>query len=385
MRAVKAVRQNHRPTPQILFLLETFPRMVDDCIRIGLETGATSRNKLCRACYRLLKPYGLHTWYSLYAVSVAAGILRNYRYALRRGEDARRPRARKLMAEIGSQAFKIEDDRLRVPIRSRKFEFIPLKGHTRTTLFDPALKMGSVTLTASTFSISFSKEVAEIDPMGYMGIDRNVDNLTLATSFSENRSYNLSKATRIKSSYRAVKSHFKRNDARLRRKVFRKYGIKQRNRIDHTLHRASKDIVSKAKDERLGIAMERLTGMRRLYRRGNGQGRGYRARMNSWSYAELQRQIEYKARWEGIKVIYVPARKTSSTCAICGSEILECAERKVWGPKCRTLVDRDVNAARNILARGLRFGPVAPPSEAMVREPAKVIPRVDGGELIQRA
>jgi putative transposase len=113
------------------------------------------------------------------------------------------------------------------------------------------------------------------------------------------------------------------------------------------------------------IAMERLTGMRKLYRRGNGQGKSYRARMNPWSYAELQRQIEYKARWEGIKVIYVPASKISSTCAICESKILEYAGRMVWCPKCRTLEDRDVNAARNILARGLRFGPVAPPGEAM--------------------
>lgn len=365
--------------------METFPRMVNDCIRIGLETRATSRNRLCQASYRLLKPYGLHTWYSLYAVSVAAGILKNYRCALREGRDERRPRARKLMAEIGSQAFKIEGGRLRIPIQPRKYEFIELDGHTRTALSDLAFKMGSVTLTARTFSISFSKEVTEIEPMGYAGIDGNVDNLTLATSVGEIRSYDLSEATAIKSSYRAVKSHFKHNDIRLRKRVFRKYGIKQRNRINQILHRVSKDIVAKAKNKQLGIVMERLTGMRRLYQKGNGQGKGYRARMNSWSYAELQRQIEYKARWEGIRVIYVPASKTYSTCAICGSEILECAERKVWCPKCRTLVDRDVNAARNILARGLRFGPFALPIEAMVREPFKVIPKVDGSELTQGA
>jgi putative transposase len=124
-----------------------------------------------------------------------------------------------------------------------------------------------------------------------------VDNLTLATSVGEIRLYDLSKASVITSTCRAIKSHFRRNDVRLRKRVFRKYGVRQRNRINHILHRVSKDIVSRAKDERLSIAMERLTGIRRLYRRGNGQGRGYRARMNSWSYAELQRQIEYKAGW----------------------------------------------------------------------------------------
>jgi len=84
-------------------------------------------------------------------------------------------------------------------------------------------------------------------------------------------------------------------------------------------------------------------------------------------------------------VIYVPASKTSSTCAICGSRITECSGRRVWYPQCRTLEDRDVNAARYIVARGLRFGPVALPVEAMVREPPKAIPKVDESGLTQGA
>jgi transposase len=51
-------------------------------------------------------------------------------------------------------------------------------------------------------------------------------------------------------------------------------------------------------------------------------------------------------------------------------------------PSCRVSVDRDVNAARNILERGVRFAPIALPVEAMVQEPSsKVILKVDGSEL----
>jgi len=81
--------------------------------------------------------------------------------------------------------------------------------------------------------------------------------------------------------------------------------------------------VEQAKARRFGIIMENLKGIRKLYRRGNGQGSNYRGRMNAWSFYDLQRQIEYKARWEGIPVTYIPPQKTSSTCAICGSKITE--------------------------------------------------------------
>ncbi len=117
--------------------------------------------------------------------------------------------------------------------------------------------------------------------------------------------HDLSEATRVKATYREVRSRMKRNDVHVRRKITGKYGWKQREKVNRILHHASKMIVQQAKNRDFGIVMERLTGLRKLYRRGNGQGRWYHGRMNSWSYAELQRQIEYKARWEGLPVIYV--------------------------------------------------------------------------------
>jgi transposase len=44
--------------------------------------------------------------------------------------------------------------------------------------------------------------------------------------------------------------------------------------------------------------------------------------MNSWSFYELQRQIEYKARWLGLPVTYVRAYGTSSKCAEYWSKIV---------------------------------------------------------------
>jgi len=364
VRAVRAVKQNYSPSEPILVLLESFRSMVNDCIGIGLKEGVTSLKALSPKAYRQLHEYDVPSYYKICAISATTGILRNHRKASRKNACAKTPHARRLMLTT-CYGFKIKDGCLRLPIKPREFTSIPLNSHTQEVLSGPGLTMRSVCLTARTVSITFSKEMAEMEPVGLIGLDRNLDNATIATSGGDVRRYDLSEATRIRAVYREVKAHFTRDDVRVRRRIFAKYGRKERNRTTQILHHTSKEIVSEAKAKRFSIAMEKLTGMRKLYRKGNDQGRWFRARMNSWSFSELQRQIEYKARWEGIKVTYVDPRKTSSTCAVCGRATTECAERKVWCAQCRTLVDRDVNGARNILARGMRFVPIALPGEGM--------------------
>jgi putative transposase len=94
--------------------------------------------------------------------------------------------------------------------------------------------------------------------------------------------------------------------------------------------------------------MEKLKGIRRLYRRGNGQGAPYRGRMNSWTFHEIQRQIEYKAGWEGIPITFVSPRHTSRNCSNCGTS-QKFEGRTAVCPSCGKVEDRDVNASKNIM------------------------------------
>src|SRR2546422_717156 len=121
--------------------------------------------------------------------------------------------------------------------------------------------------------------------------------------------------------------------------------------------------------------------------------------MNSWSFSEAQRQIEYKARWVGLPVIHLSRRETratSTTCPRCGERLQsdKRLKRKLWCGKCRAVMDRDMVAAINLSRRGrVRFARSRPPilleaqgraGEAMKGNPTPtVIPGVDAPKLTQ--
>lgn len=358
MLAVKAVQFKH--SEPIGDLLETFRNMVNEAVRIALEQRITSRFRLIRAVYEPFKRYGLHTHYILSACEVACGLIRNRK-------RRKTPYVRKAFLKLDNQTFKIKGDTIRIPMKPRQFLEIPLKmgAYQKSFLTDPTLKLGSVTMTASTVTVVFSKTAEVIEPRGYVAIDTNERSLDWATSRGELFKYDLSELPKIRHAYFEKRRTIQRRfcgDRRKSQKLQAKYREREKHRTEQLMHLVSKDVVKRAKENGLGIILEQIRHIRKSINRKvlgvnkfNGKvqriskhSKRLKRRLNSWSFRKLQNFIEYKAKWEGIPIIYVSPRNTSQTCPICGcrekpnGQLFKC-------PRCGWKMDRHLNAAINLL------------------------------------
>jgi putative transposase len=105
-------------------------------------------------------------------------------------------------------------------------------------------------------------------------------------------------------------------------------------------------------------------------------------------WGEFRRQLEYKAARAGRRLIVIDRWYPSSkSCSACGHLLASLSlSTRMWQcPSCGTRHDRDVNAAKNILAAGLAVargspgdacgGDVRHSGSSRVRSPAKQEPR----------
>jgi len=277
--------------------------MINDCIRIGIKDDISSMRRLCLASYHALAKYPAVTYYRLTAISRAAGILRNYRKT--RGTNlCKVPYAKRLML-TDCYGFRIQGNRLRITLRENEYIYIELNPHTLAAMKGCVAR--SVTLTPTVLTIAYAKELEEMALKGRIGVDRNLDNVTAASSDATIQIFDLSKATEIKMKYRHVKSHVKRNDARIMTRVFRKYGALQRNRVGWILNNVSSSIVSQAKEKQFGIVLENLKGLRAVSQR----QRSRELPQSSPQLVELLRDT---------KTDRIQGKVGGNTCCLCSSK-----------------------------------------------------------------
>ena len=143
-----------------------------------------------------------------------------------------------------------------------------------------------------------------------------------------------------------VKGSSNRNKQRI--KIARLHKKIQNQRNDY-LHKLSKRII----DENQVIVLEGLKVKDMEHK--NKLARN----INDASWSRLVTMLIYKADWYGRTIVRVPSNYPSSQlCSVCGykNSITKSLNIRKWTcPKCGSIHDRDVNAAKNILSKGIEI------------------------------
>jgi putative transposase len=231
--------------------------------------------------------------------------------------------------------------RLFVPLRRDKYFDLQLHQHTLKKLTEGEVR--SLTITQEYLSFCYSEDIAP-SPVGRVyGVDTNEKNITFGDKEMVTQ-VSMAKIVKIRQTTREAIGSFRRNDVRIRRRLARKYWKRANHRTDQILHAATNEIIDSAKKNNAALALEDLTGIRKMYRRGNGQGPDYRFRLNSWPHFRAKKMLEYKAAWNGVTVIPLARSETygsSSMCSTCGERLRSPAkgdvehQRMLWCQNCK--------------------------------------------------
>jgi putative transposase len=279
--ARKSIKQPYHPSLGILSLMQDFKQMTNDCIRIGLTNEVSSMKKLSLLSYKELKEYKVPSYYKLCAISKATGILASRKKSIKRGFKTRNPYLRRSVL-VSCYGFKIVNEKLRIPLGDKRYAEIPLVKHTLRILSDPVLKVNSFTLTETSLSLCISKEVPEVNGLAStVGIDRNLRNLTVGNRRDKITYYDMSKVVEIGETTKDIVKSLRRNDHRIRKNISSKYGKRKAERVKRILHVISKEIVKNALEKKQGVVFEDIRNIRRMYQKGNYQGKDYRRQMNN--------------------------------------------------------------------------------------------------------
>jgi len=184
-----------------------------------------------------------------------------------------------------------------------------------------------------------------------IGIDLGVKDFVITSEGEvfDNLHFKKSETKKIKRLQRQLSKKQKgsnnRNKARIKlAKLYKKIN----DRKQYYLHAVSNSLI----DENQVICMEDLNV------KGMAKNHNLAESICEMNFGEFRRMLEYKANWYNRKIVFVDRFYPSSkTCHNCGyiNKNLTLNDRQWACPQCGEVIERDYNAALNILDEGLRI------------------------------
>ena len=217
-----------------------------------------------------------------------------------------------------------------------------------------------------------------------VGIDLGVKDFVITSDGEvfDNLHFKKSETKKIKRLQRKLSKKQKgsnnRNKVRIKlAKVYKKIN----DRKQYYLHAISNSLI----DENQVICMEDLNV------KGMVKNHNLAESICEMNFGEFRRMLEYKANWYNRKIVLVdrfyPSSKTCHNCG-CINKDLKLSDRQWICPVCGEIIERDYNAALNILDEGLRIIGCSTPEFTLadyptVDEPNSIVMLKSSGRLKQ--
>ena len=190
----------------------------------------------------------------------------------------------------------------------------------------------------------------EIKVKDYIGVDRNTTGHCAVVGIpSTGKVHKLGKkAFHTHRKYKKIRKHLQSKNAK---KKLKKISKREKHIIKDINHKISRKIVNIALENKCGIKLEDLKGIRKSKggrnNKKNKSGESFKSSINTWEFYQLQSLIEYKSKICGIPLVYVDPKYTSQKCSMCGT-IGNRNKKKFSCPHCGHVDHADTNAAFNI-------------------------------------
>ncbi|MDG6901737.1 MAG: transposase [Nitrososphaerota archaeon] len=347
--------------------------LLGDCLTLTYnavhfaEVNGISNRTQMKQFYRTLKGDPLPSCYKVATITRACAVVRSRKKGEKRRVSTKHPNPLGPTVCIISVFFITAKGRLFIPLRRDKYVDVLLNNHVQQTLAGEELR--SLTMTPDSLSFCYSEDVEPSPVKTAYGVDRNEKNMTFGDRDGVIQ-VDMAKAVTVRQTTREVLGSFRRDDVRVGRRLARKCWKRADQRTGQMLHAVTNFMVGFCVKNGAALALEDLTGIGKMYRRGSGQGADYRFRLNARRHWKAKHMLEYKAAWKGVTVVQLNKSDThgsASRCSACGESLRgpdrDDAEHRgtLWCQSCKGWIDRDVNAALNLSARGLtRFASSLP-------------------------
>lgn len=186
------------------------------------------------------------------------------------------------------------------------------------------------------------------EPDGFLGVDLGIANIATINDGTRHCGKGLN---RVRHRNQRLRAKLQRIGTKSAKRLLKARRRKEARFAADTNHCIAKQIVTEAERTGRGIALEDLTGIRDRVRLRRPQ----RVTLHSWAFHQLDRLIAYKAARAGIAVVHVDPAYTSQGCSACGhiAKINRPNQSTFRCTSCGFAEHADVNAARNIAARGV--------------------------------